>query len=79
MAKWDEEKMADLTRKLADTAIDYKTRCEELEAKVDEVFAREIQRVKQIIETYKPPHSVPLFIVIEEYELMWSEITGGEE
>ena len=34
MAKWSNEKMADLTRKLADTAIDYKKRCEELEAKL---------------------------------------------
>ena len=34
MAKWSNEKMADLTRKLADTAIDYKQRCEELEAKL---------------------------------------------
>ena len=31
MAKWSDEKMADLTRRLADTAIDYKTRCEVLE------------------------------------------------
>jgi septation ring formation regulator EzrA len=34
MAKWSDEKMADLTRRLADTAIDYKQRCEELEAKL---------------------------------------------
>jgi hypothetical protein len=36
MAKWSDEKMADLTRKLADTAIDYKKRCEELEARLSD-------------------------------------------
>ena len=39
MAKWSNEKMADLTRKLADTAIDYKQRCEELEAKLAKAVA----------------------------------------
>jgi hypothetical protein len=32
MAKWSNEKVADLTRKLADTAIDYKQRCEDIDA-----------------------------------------------
>ena len=32
MTDEETDRMADLTRKLADTAIDYKKRCEELEA-----------------------------------------------
>lgn len=34
MTDEETERMADLTRRLADTAIDYKQRCEELEAKL---------------------------------------------
>ena len=34
MTDEETDRMADLTRKLADTAIDYKKRCEELEAKL---------------------------------------------
>ena len=48
MAKWSNEKMADLTRKLADTAIDYKKRCEELEAKLaqqDDLVQAAVDRV----------------------------------
>ena len=56
MAKWSDKKMADLTRKLADTAIDYKQRCEVLEerweaacqdAKEAEAYAEELEAKHQ--------------------------------
>jgi hypothetical protein len=53
MAKWSNEKMADLTRKLADTAIDYKKRCEELEAKLRKSALQELSALGQASEAYQ--------------------------
>lgn len=53
MAKWSDEKMADLTRKLADTTIDYKARCEELEAKLRKSALQEIAALGQASEAYQ--------------------------
>ena len=82
MAKWSNEKMADLTRKLADTAIDYKQRCEELEAKLakaEEMLEREIRRVQKIQRDLPPPHNVGLVYVEAEYKLMLAELKGQGE
>ena len=69
MAKWDEEKMADLTRKLADTAIDYKTRCEELETKL----AKAVEALESVISCSNDVH------IVQDAETILAELKGQKD
>jgi hypothetical protein len=72
MARWD-------LSKLDDDRAQMQERIAELEAKLagaEAMLEREIRRVQKIREDCRKPHTVDLFYVEDEYELMLAELRG---